>query len=97
MTVEPGLARGVCPSRDQVLEEVRQIVAEQMGLAPEKIRQRDTLIGDLGCDSLDVVEITMEVEDHFDTSVSDEIGEQIRTIGDVADAVMQLLSRQTAE
>ena len=91
MTTERDMTDEACPSRDRVLESVKRIVAEQMGLVPETIREHDALINDLGCDSLDVVEITMEVEDHFDICVSDEMQEKIRTIGDVTGGVLQLL------
>jgi len=91
MTTERDMTDEARPSREQVLQDVKRIVAEQMGLVPETIRERDALINDLGCDSLDVVEITMEVEDHFDLCVSDEMQEKIRTIGDVTGGVLQLL------
>jgi len=42
---------------------------------------------------LDLVEITMEVEEHFDISVSDELGENTRTVGNIADGVERLLEQ----
>ena len=77
-------------SRQQVLEEVKQIVAEFTTKPPEDIQESDALIVNLGCDSLDIVEITMEVEEHFDISVPDEQSQEIRTVGDIADGVLRL-------
>jgi len=48
MSVESNLSSRICPSRDQVLADVKRIVGEQVGTAPEKIRETDELINDLG-------------------------------------------------
>jgi acyl carrier protein len=84
-------------SRDDVLREVKQIVSEFAGMAPEEIRETGNLLTDLGCDSLDIIEITMEIEEHFDISVPDDLGDGIRTVGDMADGVMELLGRSADE
>jgi acyl carrier protein len=63
-----------------------------MGMPVDRIAEDNALVEDLGCDSLDIVEISMELEEHFDISIPDEFGEQIRTIGDVTDGVLQLLA-----
>ena len=91
MQVESNLSSGTRPSRDQVLADVKQIVGEQMAIPPERIRESHTLVEDLGCDSLDIIEITMESEEQFGISVPDELIERIRTVGDVADGVLELL------
>ena len=84
------------PWRESVLEDVKQIVGRHMNIEPETIREEDALINDLGCDSLDVIEITMEVEEHFDISVPDEASERINTVGQIADGVLELLGRGRA-
>jgi acyl carrier protein len=85
-------SRQAPPGRDLVLRDVREIVAEKMGMSPDKIRDVDALVEDLGCDSLDIVEISMELEEHFEISIPDDFGERISTIEDVADGVLQLLT-----
>jgi acyl carrier protein len=70
---------------------VRQIVGAYTEIASETIQEEHNLEADLGCDSLDVVEISMEVEEHFGISVPDEIEEQGRTVRDVVDGVLHLL------
>jgi len=67
-----------------VLERVKRIVIERLGVeeaevTPEAIFSKD----DLGADSLDVVELVMELEDEFDLEISDEDAEKITTVGEV--------------
>ena len=64
--------------RDRVIE----IVCEQMGQSKEKVSEETSFINDLGADSLDTVELVMELEDEFDLSIPDEEAEKIRTVGD---------------
>jgi acyl carrier protein len=82
--------------RQRVLEEVKKLVGDQMSLDPTKIGESDHLEHDLGCDSLDVVEIMMEVEEHFGIHVPDEIGEDIRRIDQITDGVLRLLTEARA-
>ena len=64
-----------------VLERVGKIVAEQMGVDKAKIAAETSFVNDLGADSLDIVELVMELEDEFDVSIPDEDAEKIQTIG----------------
>lgn len=84
-------------SREQVLDVVRQVVGEQVGIASQQIREQDRLINDLGCDSLDVVEINMEVEEHFDITSPDDVDVQAITVGEIVDGVLQLLGETPSD
>ena len=64
--------------RDRVIE----IVCEQMGQNKEKVNEDTSFINDLGADSLDTVELVMELEDEFDLSIPDDAAEKIKTVGD---------------
>ena len=64
--------------RDKVIE----IVCEQMGQSKDKVSETTSFITDLGADSLDTVELVMELEDEFDLSIPDEEAEKIKTVGD---------------
>jgi acyl carrier protein len=64
--------------RDRVIE----IVCEQMGQSKDKVSEDTSFINDLGADSLDTVELVMELEDEFDLSIPDEEAEKIKTVGD---------------
>ena len=77
----------------RVFEQARAIVAENASMAADEIRLEHRLEEDLGCDSLDLVEITMEVEEQFDISVPDEVAERIKTVKDVVDGVMPFIDR----
>ena len=62
---------------------IRAIVSDQLGVAAGEISAESHIADDLGADSLDVVELVMQLEDEFDIEVPDEAAESIRTIADV--------------
>ncbi|MBI4230933.1 MAG: acyl carrier protein [Planctomycetes bacterium] len=64
-----------------IAEQVIEIVAEQMGVEKEKITPETSFVNDLRADSLDTVEIVMELEDKFSVSIPDEEAEKIQTVG----------------
>lgn len=78
--------------RGEILEAVKAIVAEYATLSDSEIREEHHLENDLGLDSLDIVEISMEVEEHFDISVPDEVSEQAATVGAIVEGVSKLLA-----
>lgn len=65
-----------------VLERVTKIVVDRLGVEESKVTLEATFKDDLGADSLDVVELVMELEDEFDLQFSDEDSEKIVTVGD---------------
>ena len=62
-------------------ERVKKIVCDQMGTTADKITAETSFINDLGADSLDTVELVMELEDEFEISIPDEDAEKIQTVG----------------
>jgi acyl carrier protein len=80
-------------SRDQVLEQVRQIVAEASGVPPEEIHETKPLLRELPWDSLDWVECAMEIEEQLDVSIPENLKDEAKTVGDIADGVMNLLAQ----
>ena len=64
-------------------ERIRAIVSDQLGVEAGEIQAESKIADDLGADSLDVVELVMQLEDEFDIEVPDEAAESIRTIADV--------------
>ena len=66
---------------NNVQERVIKIVAEQMGVEKSKVAPETSFVNDLGADSLDTVELVMELEDEFDISIPDEDAEKIQTVG----------------
>jgi acyl carrier protein len=67
----------------QLANQVKDIVADKLGVDREKVKDEATFIGDLGADSLDMVELLMSFEDHFKMQIPDEDAEGIKTVGDV--------------
>ncbi|MDY3303058.1 MAG: acyl carrier protein [Clostridia bacterium] len=70
-----------------VLDKVKTIIADQLGVAEDDITPSSKFIEDLGADSLDVVELIMAMEDEFDLEIPDDEAENISTVGDVVDYI----------
>jgi acyl carrier protein len=64
-----------------VQERVINIVAEQLGVEKDKIKLDSNFVNDLGADSLDTVELVMELEEEFDINIPDDAAEKIQTVG----------------
>ena len=64
-------------------EKVRAIIAKQLDIDPETITPSNSLIDDLHADSLDIVELVMDMEQEFDVEIPDEVLPNIKTVGDV--------------
>lgn len=63
---------------------VKDIIVEQLGVDPEKVKPEASFIDDLGADSLDIVELVMAMEEEFDLEIPDEDAETLKTVQDVA-------------
>ena len=66
-----------------MLEEIAKILSEQLGVASSKITLDSKIVDDLGADSLDVVELLMQLEDSTGKTIPDEKVAQIKTVGDL--------------
>ena len=64
---------------------IKQIIAEKLGVAAEKITPQASFVDDLGADSLDQVELIMAFEDAFDIDIPDEDAEKMKTVKDAMD------------
>jgi acyl carrier protein len=65
-----------------VSERVIDIVAEQLGVDKDKVKPETSFVNDLGADSLDTVELVMELEEEFDINIPDDAAEKIQTVGE---------------
>ncbi len=70
-------------------ERVTDIVAEQLGVEKEKISRETSFVNDLGADSLDTVELVMELEEEFDVNIPDDAAEKIQTVGQAVEFIDQ--------
>ena len=74
---------------NEIEPKVIEIVAEQMGVDKSEINRNTHFINDLNADSLDTVELVMEFEDEFETSIPDEQAEKIKTVGQAIEFIKQ--------
>lgn len=70
-----------------VEDQVRAIIAEQLGIKSDEIKNDASFVDDLGADSLDTVELVMALEEEFETEIPDEEAEKITTVQNAIDFV----------
>jgi acyl carrier protein len=68
-------------------EQVKNIVAEQLGVKEEEVTLEASFVDDLGADSLDTVELVMALEEEFETEIPDEDAEKITTVQQAIDYI----------
>ena len=68
---------------------VKKIVAEQLGVNEADVKSDSSFVNDLGADSLDTVELVMELEEEFDINIPDDAAEKIQTVGQAIDYIEQ--------
>ncbi len=61
---------------------LKEMIIKQMGVRESAVTLESSFVNDLGADSLDIVELVMELEDEFDVNIPDEDAEKILTVGD---------------
>lgn len=72
-----------------VKERVIDIVADQLGVSKDKITEETSFVNDLGADSLDTVELVMELEEEFDINIPDDAAEKIQTVGQAIEHIQK--------
>lgn len=74
--------------RAQIVEELRAILVEQLGVDASEVTEEASFQEDLNADSLDLVELIMEMEDRFKLKIPDEDAEKISTVGEAVNYVI---------
>ena len=70
-----------------VLDKIKEILAEQLSVDPDKITMNSLLEEDLDADSLDAIDIVMSIEDEFQVEVPDEVIADMKSVGDVVNFI----------
>jgi len=71
----------------EIVERVRKIVIEQLGVDAGDVTLESSFVDDLGADSLDTVELVMALEEEFETEIPDEDAEKITTVQQAVDYI----------
>lgn len=66
----------------EIIEKIKKIIAEQLGVKIEEIKNESSFVDDLGADSLDTVELVMALEEEFGIEIPDEDAEKMITVSD---------------
>ena len=73
----------------EIESRVKSIIVEKFGVEESMVTNEASFTNDLGADSLDTVELIMEIEDEFGISIPDDLAEKISTVGDALKFVEQ--------
>ncbi len=74
-------------TREEIFENVKNVLVEQLGVEEPDVTEEASFQEDLGADSLDLVELIMELEDQFEIKISDEDAQRIQTVGQAVDYI----------
>ena len=82
------------PLMSTVEQQVKAIVAEQLGVKQEQVTDDASFVDDLGADSLDTVELVMALEEEFEIEIPDEDAEKITTVKDAVEYIENKTSKK---
>jgi acyl carrier protein len=98
---DPGPPRRLAPpgrwedrTVPSVEERVTEIVCENLGVNKEQVNRNTSFIEDVGADSLDIVELIMELEEEFEINIPDEQAEKIKTVGEAIDYIEKEIAKK---
>lgn len=79
-----------------VEQRVIEIVCDHLAVGKEKVQRKTSFVEDIGADSLDIVELVMELEEEFDIQIPDDQAEKIKTVGEAIDYIETKLKEKGA-
>lgn len=74
---------------NNIFEKLKAIVVNQIGIDADIVKPESDIIKDLGCDSLDIVDMLMSVEEEFGVTIDDSDVSEMRTVLDVVNFIEQ--------
>ena len=75
-------------TQEEIFEQVKGILSQQLGVDEDEVTIDSSFQGDLDADSLDLVELIMELEDQFGVKITDEEAQKLSTVGQAVDFVL---------
>jgi len=94
----------MCPWKVRLREELRvapveqrviEVIADQLEVSQDRITRETSFMDDLGADSLDMVELLLELEEEFDIDIPGNAGKKIRTVGQAIDEIERIVENQS--
>ena len=76
-------------SNEEIFEKLKEIIVNQLGIDEKNVKEEATFVDDLSADSLDIVELVMNIEEEFKIEIPDEDAEKIVTVGDVVNYIKE--------
>lgn len=80
------------PDPTTVDSNIRQLLAEQLGVNLDDIKDESNIVLDLNADSLEVIELVLAIEEHYDIEVSDEDAQNLATVADIVAYVQKRIA-----
>lgn len=65
------------------MDRIKKLIVKQLGVDESKITENSSFLDDLGADSLDIIDLIIEIEEEFNIEIPDKEMEKIKTVGDV--------------
>lgn len=84
-------------SEQNVADRVMAIVSDQLSCDQDTLSKDSDFVKDLGADSLDIVELVMELEEEFGISIPEEEADKVRTVGDAIEHIEAALNAGTGK
>ncbi len=81
---------------EEILEQVKSIIVEQLGVREDQVVERARFIEDLSADSLDIVELIMQFEEKFGLKIPDDVVQEMSTVGDAVKYIAKELADKQA-
>jgi acyl carrier protein len=77
-------------TREEILNKVKELIAKHFSVDAAQVTDQTDIVDDLNADSISVMEFVLELEDEFDIEISDDEAENITTVGQVVDYLVDL-------
>jgi len=76
-------------TQQEILSQMKEIVSEQLAVEPDEVTMEASFVEDLNADSLDLVELIMELEEKFHITIDDKDAEKIATVSDAVEYIQE--------